>query len=518
MFGSSLGTARAASKCEQKHIVEQNCPDCGLSSGEAVTGDSAQALDLMLPTLKSATEGFATQFKNGAGVVNYFKAPDFSASKPVTPLVIDIDPKERHQQMWGFGGAMTEACMLNLKRLSPASEDAFMHQVFDPNRGAGFNYLRVPLSANDFSSSDFSLDDTPGNQPDPDLRHFDFSRETELIPYLLQAKKINPELHLMATPWTAPAWMKKPPQLRGGDLNPAYYDAYARYLIRILEEFQRNGVQIDEMSVVNEPLIGWKEFGYYPQMDLDPAGMTVFLRDHFVPLLQKEQKAGKLHTQLLLHDHNWDNAQYVGAMLDDKTIRSVTGGVAFHCYNGTPSTMFSSMASHPDVPIFNTECTGQLKPFQGGADMQWWLKNESLDVVRAGAVGAMGWNLCLDQNGGPRNFGGCRNCRGMVTIDQKQNFTFNEEFDAIAQMSRYVRYGAVRIGSTDSSSQGVSNVAFQNPDGSFVLVMSNRTGAPVTLTVRNDDCETTQVSIPANGAVSLHWGKPDANSSRNAPH
>lgn len=408
--------------------------------------------------------------------------------------------------MWGYGGALTESCVMNLNRLAPDSRNQLLREIFSVDGGAGFSYLRIPLGGNDFTTNDFSLDDTADNQPDPDLKHFDFSREAELIPYMRLAKQLNPEMRFIASPWSPPAWMKIPARLDGGTLNPDYFDAYAKYLLRALEEFDKNGVPIEEVSIQNEPLIKGAITGWgYPQMYMSPADMTVFLRDHFVPLLEEERKAGKLKTRIFLHDHNWDVGQYVGALLDDKTIRAATDGVAFHCYGGTPQQMAADMVSHPDVPTFNTECASIIPQGETSADFQWWLRNMTLDPTRLGLVGATGWNLCLDDHGGPHNTGGCQNCRGLVTIDQQGKFTFNTEYDAIAQISRYVRRGAVRVGSTDLSAHGIGNAAFRNPDGSVVVVVRNENGTDVTVGVHASDCEQTTISIPAGGAVSILW-------------
>lgn len=427
---------------------------------------------------------------------------------PLPPtLTIEVDAEERHQTMWGYGAALTDGCIANLDRLTAPERSKLLDEIFDQDQGAGFNYLRVPIGANDFSSSEYTFDDRPANAPDPDLEHFDFSREAEAISYLKAVKRINPELQLMASPWSAPAWMKSTGVLDGGVLLPEYYASYAAYLVKALEAFAAAGVPIDNFSALNEPLIGSAATHWgYPQMYMSETEMDKFLTGYLDPLLDRERQAGRLSVKLLLHDHNWNNASYVGGLLDDPTIASETAGVAFHCYRGTPADMFSAMASHPGVPIFNTECTNMLAAGENNGDFEWWLANESLDVTRGGAVGALGWNLCLDDHGGPQNPGGCAGCRGMVTIHQDHSVTFNEEFEALAQVSRFVRRGAVRIGSTDSSVQGVVNSAFENPDGQIALIMRNSESAPLSVQVNDRDHGfSTQVLLPAGGAAGLVW-------------
>lgn len=504
MFVTSVSSA--TSKCVQEKIQQQNCPECQIStaSDPMLNGlpDELAHLNVDVP------EGIVTDFHAGKASTSTLMLAPFRAAASVAPLTIDIDPTERHQTIWGYGAALTDACVADLQLLSPAQQAQLMLKIFDPNKGAGFNYIRVPVGSNDFALSDYTFDDTPGNQPDPDLKHFDFSHEAQTIAILRQAMQINPDVRFMASPWSAPAWMKSTGKLDGGTLLPQYYEAYSAYLVKTLEGFQRAGIPIDTLSVLNEPLIGTAATHWgFPQMYISQQEMEKLISGYLAPLMQQEQSAGRLKTKLLLHDHNWNNAKYIGTLLDDKTIAAETAGVAFHCYRGTPNDMYAAMASHPDVPMFNTECTAMLSSGEKSGDFQWWLQNESLDVTRHGVVGSMGWNLCLDDKGGPSNPGGCVGCRGMLTIHKDRSVTFNEEFNALAQVSRYVRRGAVRIGSTDLSQNGIANAAFQNADGSIALVMRNERSFPITLTVREEDCRTTTVTLPASGAVSLIWNQ-----------
>jgi glucosylceramidase len=506
MFNSFFAASpvSAAPKCQQTPATQPTCQGCQISTPVDPT---AAGLPSVAPlTADSPPQGLITRFTKGEGTMSTVILPPFQTSTTTAPLTIDIDTQERHQAIWGYGAAMTDASVINLDRLSADQQKQLMIKIFDPQQGAGYNYIRVPMSSNDFSVNEYTLDDTPGNQPDPTLAHYDFSRELGIVKYLRMAKQINPDMQFMLTPWTAPAWMKTPNHLDGGTLMPQYYEVYATYLIKTLEEFQKQGLPIDTMSILNEPLIPpaattW----YFSQMYMSQIEMGKFISGYLAPMMKSEQQAGRLgNVKLLLHDHNWDNGGYVNSMLENSAIAEVTAGVAFHCYMGTPQAMFKYMAPHPDEPLFNTECTAMLGAEKSG-DFQWWMQNQSLDVIRGGMVGTIGWNLLLDTSGGPSNPAGCKGCRGMVTLNKDLSVTFNEEFNALAQVSRFAKRGAVRIGSTDLSEEGVANVAFQNPDGSIALVLRNGKPFPVTVSVRDEACKTTTVTVPASGAVSLVW-------------
>jgi len=72
----------------------------------------------------------------------------------------------------------------------------------------------------------------------------------------------------MASPWSAPAWMKTSGSLIGGTLKPEYYDAFARYLLRYVDAYAQAGVPIFALTLQNEP--GFTPTDY-PGMRLEAA-------------------------------------------------------------------------------------------------------------------------------------------------------------------------------------------------------------------------------------------------------
>ena len=88
-----------------------------------------------------------------------------------------------------------------------------------PN-GLGPSFTRLTVGASDFSPEHYSYDDTPGNVPDPELRHFtiDYARKY-VLPRMREALAINPDLKVMISPWSAPAWMKTTKNLIKGQLE-----------------------------------------------------------------------------------------------------------------------------------------------------------------------------------------------------------------------------------------------------------------------------------------------------------
>lgn len=462
----------------------------------------AQARNVKLMEARSSVTAFVNnQF------VPLKETKKFFTRQATQGIVVELNPNKKMQEIWGFGAAITESCLHNLKDIPKDNIRSMLENFFSTEHGAGFNYLRVPLGANDFSLSDYTPGDTPGNVPDPQLKHFKFDREMQYVQFIKAAKAVNPGLRLMLTPWTPPAWMKDTNKLRGGQLKHEYFDAYARYLIRAMDEYKKQGIEFHQLTVMNEPLIGEaRERWYFPQGYMSPEDQKKFIAENMAPLLRARPD---LKTKILLIDHNWDTAHHADDMLKNPSVRSVTSGIAYHCYGGHMDQLRQSLERNPGVRGFQTECTAVIGEDRTIDGFQWWVRNQSLDAIRAGSSGSLGWNLCLDQKGGPRN-DGCDKCRGMVTVDKTKGarspkFTYHQEFFALAQTSRYLLPGAVRIGSNGTGKDGLSNVAFINPDGTRVVVMQNNKAEELKISILDQGGQVLTQKIPARSALSVRW-------------
>lgn len=447
-------------------------------------------------------EGFEKVFIGSSIVENPVLADAFSHQTVPSNIVIDIDTNLKFQKMWGFGASMTESCAHHLDQLSETNRKAFMERAFRPVTGAGFSFLRIPLGASDFSLDNFTLNDTPNNTPDPKLKHYDFTRMKRIIPLLKEAKAENPDMKFMISPWTAPVWMKTPQVWVGGTLNPAHYTSYAKYLVRALKDFAKEGINVEYMSIINEPYMH-VTLANYPQMVMTSSDQVIFIRDHLAPILTKEHNKGTLKTKLLILDHNWETVNEVDTFLREPIVESLTSGVAFHCYAGDEKLAMLNMKNYPNVPSFMTECTALLR-HNSVLDFTYWTSHFAIEGTELGLTGALGWNLCLDEKGGPTNEG-CPDCRGMVTIDSQKGMTVNPEMHALEVVSRHMSQGAYRIGLTDVTAKGVRGAAFLNPNGSTVFAARNDNATPVQVSLRNANCQVTNTTIKSHATVTLTW-------------
>lgn len=390
-------------------------------------------------------------------------------------VTITIDPARRGQAMVGFGAAMTDASAIVLGRLPAGKRAAVMADLFGA-QGIGISFLRVPIGASDFSVEHYSLDDMPAGQADPAMAHFSLVVPLRhQIPALRQARAINPRLTLMASPWSAPGWMKDSGSLIKGQLRSDAYGAYAAYFARYLDAMQHQGLPVRYVSVQNEPHF---EPADYPGMRFDPPDRARFLASALGPALERRRQP----VGVLEYDHNWDRPQDPLAVLGDPAAARHVAGVAWHCYGGDPAAMEQVRAAHPDKEVFLTECSGGEWAPDWGDTLGWMTDALVIAATRSGSRGTLLWNLALDENHGPHR-GGCGDCRGVLTIDSRTGaVTRNVEYYVLGQVGRFVPPGSQRIASEGEGP--VRHVAFRTLRGRLVLLAHNASKAPATIVVR----------------------------------
>ncbi|MEK6541037.1 MAG: glycoside hydrolase family 30 beta sandwich domain-containing protein [Pseudomonadota bacterium] len=398
---------------------------------------------------------------------------EWTVAAPMAGTIILVDPAQRYQTIAGFGAAITDSsAWLIQRRMSVAQRDALMADLFGPAPGIGLGATRLTIGASDFSRTHYSYADGPLGAP-TDLSPVD----VDVLPTIRAARALNPQLTIIASPWSAPASMKSSGRLIGGTLNAAAYPNFAGYLRDYLVGMGARGVPIDALTIQNEPDF---EPGDYPGMRMGAAQRADFVANHLGPLLRHDG----LTTQLLEWDHNWDQPQQPAAVLRNAAAAQYISGVAWHCYAGDVSAQSTVQREFPDKDVWFTECSGGSWDSDFGSSLGWMTRNLIIGTTRNWARGVVMWNIALDGNSGP-HVGGCGNCRGVVTIDSGTGaVTRNVEYYVLAHASRFVRRGAVRIDS-DTGVGGLDSVAFRNSDdGSIVLIMANSSATIQTFHVR----------------------------------
>ncbi|HEV7608081.1 MAG TPA: glycoside hydrolase family 30 beta sandwich domain-containing protein [Steroidobacteraceae bacterium] len=411
---------------------------------------------------------------------------------------IDVEPDRRYQSIVGFGAAVTDAsAWLIQTRLNDEQRAALLEELFGRRAGIGLSFTRISIGASDFSRSHYSLDDTPDGKPDPDLTHFSIEpNRAHLLPVLRAALAINPQLRIVASPWSPPGWMKTSGSLVHGRLLAEAQPALGAYLVRFSDAYAAEGVPLYALTLQNEPDFDPPD---YPGMRLEAAERARIIGQFLGPTLAK-----RVAPPLILDwDHNWDKPQSPLEVLASAQAARFIAGVAWHCYGGNVAAQTPVHAAHPDKDAYLTECSGGEWDPDWGGSLRWFTRELIIGSTRGWSRGVVLWNLALDEQHGP-HAGGCGNCRGVVTIDSATGaVTRNVEYYVLAHASRFVRPGARRIAST-SGVNGLATVAFQNPDDSLALIVLNDAQRQRRFSVRSAG-ESFDYSLPAGAVATFVW-------------
>ena len=300
----------------------------------------------------------------------------------------------------------------------------------------------------------------------------------------------------MASPWSAPAWMKTNQSLFGGELQFQWYGSYAIYFKKFIEAYRAAGLPIDAVTLQNEPLFT----SNYPTMRMSAGQQADLISNYFGPLFA----SSSISTEILLYDHNWDNTQFADFILDDSATRQFVAGTAFHGYAGDVGAQSVLHNAHPDKGIYFTEISGGDFAPNFDDNLVFGVQNIIIRNARNWGRTALYWNLALDENHGPHQ-NGCDDCRGVVTVDSATgDATMNEEFYTIAHASKFVRPGAVRIDSVSLNEQ-LETVAFQNPDGSKVLITLNPGNSVRSFRIVEQE-QHFDYQLPGKSVATFVWG------------
>lgn len=463
---------------------------------------------VILVACENGKQSVVTESLNGNSLEYWLTTPDKSSlfenipsavkftSEENTLPIIEVDTNKAYQEMDGFGYALTggSAWLLNQK-MSPAKRAALLKELFGTEGNAiGVSYLRVSIGASDLDARVFSYNDMPAGKTDPELKGFSIEPDkTDLIPILKEILAINPDIKIMGSPWSAPAWMKDNGSPKGGSLKPEFYSAFANYFVKYIQAMDKEGIYIDAITLQNEP----ENPKNNPSMVMTAEQQAEFVKKHLGPAFES---AG-INTKIVVFDHNCDHPEYPIAILNDADAKKYIDGSAFHLYLGEINALSKVHDAHPDKHVYFTEqWTSPQGTFEG--DLEWHTKHLTIGATRNWSRNVLEWNLAADPEFNPHtDQGGCTMCLGALTIANDEA-TRNVSYYIIAHASKLVRPGSKRIWSNEP--EGLINVAFKRPDGKKVLLLLNENDVPKEFGIRSNG-KTAVVNIPAKAVATLMW-------------
>ena len=344
----------------------------------------------------------------------------FQLQSPPTPFtnspakdpVIDVDDTKTYQTIDGFGFAVTGGSAQLLMRMDPAKRaESCMSSTRTTATTSAASYIRVSVGASDMNDHVYSYDDMPKGETDPSLAKFSLDPDrADVIPVLKEILAINPKIKILASPWSAPLWMKTSGEARGGVLKPEYFAAYADYFVKYIQGMQAAGIPIDALTIQNEPLNEKNT----PSMLMLESEQQDFIKNHLGPAFKK---AG-IKTKIVLYDHNLDHPLYPLSILRDPEAAKYIDGTGFHLYGGTVDAMTQVHNEFPKKNLYFTEQAVIEHTGSSELNISKPVARVIIGVSRNWSKNILLWNLAADPQNGPHtNDGGCTECVGAITID-----------------------------------------------------------------------------------------------------
>ncbi len=408
---------------------------------------------------------------------------------------LTVDDAQHFQSIDGFGFALTGGSAQLLMRMGAPQRAALLKELFTTgDNGIGVSYLRLSIGSSDMNEHVFSYDDLPPGETDVQMAKFDLGPDrADVIPVLKEILAIRPEIKILGSPWSPPAWMKTNNDVKGGELKPEFYGAFAKYFVKYIEAMRSEGIAIDAITIENEPLNPKNT----PSMAMFAQQQDTFVAKDLGPAFEK---AG-IRTKILLYDHNPDVLSYALSILGDPAASKYVDGTAFHLYGGDASLLSQVHDAYPKKNLYLTEQSvtqwrsgpiGIAEPVRGvmiGATRNW-CRNVLL------------WNLAADPQNGPHtNNGGCTGCSGAITLDG-DSATKNVAYYVVEHFSQFVPPGSVRVASSEM--EQLASVAFLTPQHKVVLVVSNTANFPKSFAVKYHDTFF-ETMLPSESVGTFVW-------------
>jgi len=500
---------------------------------------SAWVLFIFCSVLASCDSGHTSQSGEPLSVRTYLTSAEGAKLLEVDPtdehqptsdiLHLALDTAVSYQSITGFGGAFTEATASTFFKLSPVNQEKILDLYFGDN-GARYSLCRTHMNSCDFSLGSYSYTPVPG---DTSLEHFSLFEDTaDIIPMIRMAQNVSENgFKLIASPWTAPPWMKDNDDWFGGKLRPEYYGTWAQFFSKYAVAMKENGAPIWAFTVENEPL---GNDAHWESMHYTPEEMAVFVKNYLGPELNRLDD----RPHILVYDQNRDDEliEWLNVLLTDSQVMDQIYGTAVHWYSSTIDWMPDALQYvhdlAPDKPIIHTEACIDADTPRWRKD-EWYWSEEATDwgyqwaaphkkkdhpkyvpvyryardiigCLNNHVEGWVDWNMMLDRQGGPNHVGNW--CIAPVIADlQTDEIYITPLYYTLAHFSKFIQPGAKRI-QHNLNSEKVMTTALKNPDGSVIVIVFNSNDSPYSLEFELGD-GASGVFVPAQSIQTIVIGE-----------
>ena len=426
--------------------------------------------------------------------INKIGLNEISSEKKDELKTIQTKKKNTRQTILGFGGAFTEASASIYHKLSLERKKEIIQAYFGEN-GNAYNMGRSHINSCDFSLGNYAHCETPN---DKELNDFSISRDKEmLIPFIKDAlHESKLPIHIMASPWSPPPWMKTNGQMNhGGKLKKEYRESWANYYCKYINSYEKEGIPIWGISVQNEPeaVQTWDSCIYTGEEERD------FIKDFLGPALEKKELLNK---KLIIWDHNRDiMVKRARDILSDPDAAKYVWGTGFHWYNGDHFDEVQKVHEEfPDKELIFTEGCQEGGPHIGSWDLGERYATSIINDLNRWTIAWIDWNLILDENGGPNHVGNL--CSAPIIVDTRsQNILYQSSYYYLGHFSRFLDRGD-KIIECENNTDGLLALSGINDSKKTTTIIMNKENKSVDFLYSHDK-KNKPLSIPPRSIITL---------------
>ena len=400
---------------------------------------------------------------------------DVSTSQYVPGAVTLKLSNNSHSRFIGLGAAITPSSCYELCLMEPSERRELLHHIYS-KEGIGLSVGRICIGSSDYSPELYSYDDV---ENDITLEHFSIERdERYIIPILKEIIEINPDIYLFASPWSPPGWMKTGGCMCGGYMRDKYVNCYADYIIKFIKAYAEKGIKISAITSQNEPET--QQNGRMPACIWHPETEA-----RFIKLLHQRIAEESLNVKIWMYDHNFNGTDRVlWSLKNCEGLSKDCDGVAFHYYAGTIEQTKAVKEAYPSLSLHFTEGGPRLTDHYDTDWCKWGLM--IIKALKAGYSSFTGWNLMLDETGGPNIGPFLGKCGGLITRDSRSGeITYSGQYKAFSHIAPNITSDVqiypistsddynLNMSSYPKYPREIEGILIENKEGKKVIVLVN---------------------------------------------
>ena len=404
-----------------------------------------------------------------------FKSEIFSSPKMYGSDTFLNTTDSEYKGFLGFGTAITASSCYELSLMNKSERKKLLTHIYGKD-GLGLSVGRISIGSSDYSPEIYSYDDHPF---DVTLEHFSVEKDEKyVIPMIKEIIEVNPDIYLFASPWSPPAWMKTGESMCGGYMREQFIDCYADYIVKFINAYAEHGIKISAVTPQNEP--NTQQWEKMPACIWHPE-----IEAKFIKILKKKFVENALDVKIWMFDHNFDNIQRVIWPLENcEGLMDACDGVAFHYYKSTPENTIKLKKKYPSLDFHFTEGGPRLTENYDTDWCKWGII--AIKALKLGYKSFTGWNLMLDELGGP-NVGPYHGiCGGFVTRNsQSGEISFSGQYKAFCHLAPYIRKTSkiyplcaeipcfLHVANYPKRDFEIEGIVIDNSDGKKIAVLVN---------------------------------------------